>query len=166
MKHNALLVILIFFANNINAQLPIEKISENIKNSKVTMYQDSVFFYKRVSKGWGLDYCEKTTNFNENKMITEAVQYFYDENQHTWGFKKDTISKEYYENGNLEKYLKKPWDKSTNQWADTNYYIEYNNIGELKEMRLQNLDGYHYYLVMGTKMSIFIKKNGENTIYY
>jgi len=97
------------------------------KNNKGTIWvMDSTYFYI-YQTDWKLNICNKVISRNEKGDVTNAVNLTYNATTSTWT-NRDTITAIYH-NNKQQSYLKKPWNTTTNQWADTVEYMEYDDNG-------------------------------------
>ena len=89
---------------------------------------DSTLSYSADGTEWNLTRRYKVLNRDEYGNMINAIGHFYEGTTETWT-KKDTITATYYNAEIRYKYIEKPWNSNTQQWADTSRYYELDENG-------------------------------------
>jgi len=142
-----------------------QELLDNQNSNETIWVQDSMEFFYYIEDNWELTSCNKVLLRDELGNKTNSITRFWD-NVEGWT-NKDTIWENYYNSNTLNKYVKRPWNSTTQSWADTSYYSKYyenglnyqylsrhwnysNNefsIGVNVFFYINNNDDYEYYIV-------------------
>ena len=136
-----------------------QKLLDN-KNSKETIWvQDSIEFFDYIEDYWELIWCKKVLLRDELGNKTNSITRFWD-NVEGWT-NKDTIWENYYNSNTLHKYVRKPWNSSTQSWADTSHYIKYYENGLYSQYLYRHWNYSNNEFGIGFKFHYFLNNNGD-----
>jgi len=113
--------------NNWQNKIPIE-IRDGLlpaKNGNETVWvQDSTMYHVADNNELTLEWREKILNRNEHGNKTNRISHFWDVPSHSWT-NRDTTAITYNDPDTMSNYLKKPWNNTTNEWADTSKFFKF-----------------------------------------
>ncbi|NOX85708.1 MAG: T9SS type A sorting domain-containing protein [Chlorobi bacterium] len=116
------------FAQQNETNDEIKLLKPNYTRGKIWV-NDSILSYKANGADWELTEDFKVLLRDDYGNMTNGITGFYNPFTDMWS-KKDTITATYNGPGMNLKYMKKPWNSNTQQWADTSYYNENNENGQ------------------------------------
>ena len=149
----------------LNSEIPLvepEEIEDVFSVSEIYV-QDSVYYYSGEGDEWMINFRVKNMARNEHGNITSLLQHYYDTESSSWINKlKGEIS--YMDDGMArKKYVQFPWNTATQVWADTSYFEQSDDAGNLKVLYSKNWSEYSNNFSFGSKSIYTRNENGQLT---